>query len=294
VGDVIRTGLAAAGGVFGDPVRHAALEVLDIERAAGLRSTWFLLCGQPTARTFAAGDLTYRPDHPRASLLLRAALSAGGEIGLHGSFATMDDVEAMRAQRESLCRLAGRELDGVRQHFLRMRAPVTQRTMSAAGFSYDATFGFADRNGFRLGVADIVPAWDDERDDALALDLAPLTWMDRALSKYRGIQRASAWVDDALELASVCRDAEGLWIGLWHPNLAPALGYPGAPDEYRRLVRRLTESPSPYVATLGEIVRWRRERRSLRAAQVAPDGRMELQPSRRIPILDEAGRAIAP
>src|SRR2546430_17478224 len=34
---------------------------------------------------------------------------------------------------------------------------VTERAMAEAGFWYDSTFGFPDRNGFRLGVADVVP-----------------------------------------------------------------------------------------------------------------------------------------
>ena len=292
-GDAVRTSVAAGRALFGDPVVRAAMELLEVERSAGVRSTWFVLCGAPSIATFVAGDLTYRPDHPRTRSLLDAILRAHDEIGLHGSFATADDAETMRSQRASLRGLTGRDVAGVRQHFLRMRPPTTQRAMTAAGFSYDATFGFADRNGFRLGVADIVEGWDDLRGERLSLDLVPLAWMDRALSKYRGIQRASAWVDDALELAATCRDVEGLWVGLWHPNLTPALGYPDAPREYRRLVARLADEPSPYVATLDEMVRWRRDRRRLRAHRVAPDGRIEIEPASGITLFDETGRAVA-
>ena len=54
-----------------------------------------------------------------------------------------------------------------------------------------------------------------------------------------------------------------MWVGIWHPNLAPALGFPDAPAAYARLVAELAARDA-YVAPLGELVAWRRTRRSLR------------------------------
>ena len=79
-----------------------------------------------------------------------------------------EDAGVWRQQRRTLARLAAAPVLGVRQHFLRMRPGANPAHMVAAGFEYDATWGFADRNGFRLGVADLVPAWDARRADAAA------------------------------------------------------------------------------------------------------------------------------
>src|SRR5256885_8202858 len=49
-------------------------------------------------------------------------------------------------------------------------------------------------------------------------------WMDRALSKYRGVEDPERWVAAGLALARACRDVEGLWVGVWHPNLTAPLG----------------------------------------------------------------------
>ena len=152
-----------------------------------------------------------------------------------------------------------------------MRAATTPRGMSTAGFAYDSTYGFADRNGFRLGTADVVPLWDAERQTVVGIDEAPFVWMDRALSKYQHVEAPRAWIDDALMLAERCRDVEGLWVGIWHPNLAPALGFPDAPEAYARLVAELVRA-NAYVAPLGELVAWRRARRALRA-RLTSDGR---------------------
>ncbi|HET7623351.1 MAG TPA: hypothetical protein VFK39_15705 [Gemmatimonadaceae bacterium] len=263
--------LAAVRAAPGDPVLAGLRWLLGLERSLSIHSTWFVLCGTPTRRTVAAGDLTYRPESRRARAALHDIAAGGHEIGLHGSFATMESAEEFSAQRKRLRTIAGKRPDGVRQHFLRMRPGATQRAMSAAGFRYDATYGFPDRNGFRLGVADVVPSWDAEHQRPAGLDEAPLVWMDRALSKYRGIEDPGAWVDDALALADACQSLEGLWVGLWHPNLTPALGYPGAPASYERLARTIA-TRKPYVATLGQLTSWRAARRAVRAVRIAPDG----------------------
>ena len=49
-----------------------------------------------------------------------------------------------------------------------------------------------------------------------------------------------------------CRRAEGLWVGLWHPNLTAALGFPGAPAAYERLVAALA-AERPYMAPLHRV-----------------------------------------
>ena len=277
VGRVLRTIVAAGSALVRNPVSHAIAWLLALEAEAGIRSTWFVLCGTPTFATLKAGDLTYRPESTRARRIVDAVVQGGHEIGLHGSFATLVDAAEFAAQRNRLAALTQATPQGVRQHFLRLRPGATQQAMVAAGFRYDATLGFHDRNGFRIGTADVVPGWDPDADAPLgeAFDEVPLIWMDRALSKYRGIEDPGAWVADALELVEACRQVEGLWVGLWHPNLAPALGYPGAPAAYERLVHTVM-AERPFVAPLGEIVQWRAARRSVRAIAVSADGRAQL------------------
>lgn len=262
---------AAAGALAGSPVNAGIARLLDDEAEQGIRSTWFVLSGRPTLRTLAAGDLTYDVKGRRARSILEEVAGAGHEIGLHGSFATMADTSAMRAERERLASLIPRSVEGVRQHYLRMRPGPTQRVMRSADFTYDATYGFPDRNGFRLGAADVLPGWDAGEGRESGLAEVPLTWMDRALSKYRGIEDPEQWIEDALTLADKARAVGGLWVGLWHPNMIDALGYPGAATAYVRLLRGLMAS-RPYVAPLGEIVAWRTARRSVRVQGIDVGG----------------------
>jgi hypothetical protein len=262
---------AAARAIWADPLGNGVRLLLAEEAQRDLASTWFVLCGTPTLGTLLAGDLTYRPEGSRTVAALQAIVAAGHEVGLHGSFETGRVAGVFEAQRRRLARLAGREIAGVRQHFVKMDPGVTHRSMIAAGFGYDATYGFPDRNGFRLGVADVIPGWDEERRRSTELMEVPLHWMDRALSKYRGIEHPDAWINDALDLASAAREVDGLWVGLWHPNLTAPLGYPGAPEAFAHLVDEL-RGLQPYWGRLQDIVAWRRARKSVRARSVTADG----------------------
>ncbi len=258
-----------------DPVSRGVHTVLQLEAHHSIAATWFVICSQPTLGSMVSGDSTYRPESPATHRILSAVSNAGHEIGLHGSFATAHDAERMASQRRWLSRLAQRPISGARQHFLRMRPGATQRAMVKAGFDYDATWGFADRNGFRLGVADVVPAWDAAREAVMPLDLVPLVWMDRALSKYGGVEEAQRWIQDGLELARQSRAVEGAWVGLWHPNLTEALGFPDAEPAFVHLLQTLADD-RPYFASARKIVEWRRFRRSVRAARISADGRVTL------------------
>jgi len=263
---------SAISAVGSDPVQRALEAVLEDERARGIVSTWFVLCGTPTLQSMRAGDLTYRPEGRRATAALRALRERGCEINLHGSFATSEHHELFVEQRRRLAGLTHQPVLGVRQHFLRMRPGITSRGMADAGFRYDTSWGFPDRNGFRLGVGDVIPAWDGAAQRALELQEAPVVWMDRALSKYARVEDPNAWIAEGMALARTCRDVAGLWVGVWHPNLTDALGFPDAPPAFKKLLADL-QADEPFTAPLGRLVEWRVARRSVRVRGIFPDGR---------------------
>ena len=271
-----RVARAARRNIGRDPVTRGVSSILQLEAHHLIRATWFVICQEPSLRSMLAGDSTYRPDSPAAGRILSALTHAGHEIGLHGSFATVSDSKRMTAQCRTLSRVASAPVAGVRQHFLRMRPGLTQRVMVNAGFEYDASWGFADRNGFRLGVADVVPAWDAAQETQLPLDLVPLIWMERALSKYAGVEEPGRWIEEARELARECKAVEGAWVGLWHPNTTEALGFPGAEPGFVSLLQSLADD-RPFFASAHRVVQWRRFRRSVRAARVTADGRVILR-----------------
>jgi hypothetical protein len=289
----LRVVAAAASGALGSPAVDGINDVVRLEAARGIRSTWFFLCGAPTPSRWLSGDVTYDVGSRAARRVTASIRARQHELGVHGTFATSVEPAAFARERVQLAAATGVSgVPGVRQHFLKMRPGLTQKHMREAGFVYDATYGFPDRNGFRLGVADVVGGWDARAGQPTSLDEVPLHWMDRAQSKYQGIEDPRAWVADALELAARCRDVGGLWVGLWHPNLTAALGFPDAPAAYAELLGAIVEDRNrPAVDTLEQLVAWRRRRRAARARRVAPDGTVEWE-SPPVPLEDAEGKPI--
>jgi len=285
---------AAAASVGRNPVQSGVRQLLEREAERGVRSTWFVLCGTPTFASMKAGDLTYLPEG-RAASIVDQVRAGGHEVGLHGSFGTLAHHGLFKEQRRRLEELTGKAVAGVRQHYVRIDPGKTQRGMVEAGFRYDATFGFPDRNGFRLGVADVVPAWDERRRETLEIDEVPLVWMDRALSKYQGIEDPSAWIKDGSELARTCEEVEGLWVGVWHPNLVSALGFPDALSAYDELMGTVLRR-KPFIAGVERVAAWRRARRAVRVVGMTADGQVEVQVPTDVPftidIEDRDGRVV--
>ncbi len=280
---------AAIASVGRSPVEAAIARLLERLAHAGVRGTWFVLCGTPSLGSWRRGDLTYLTESVRVRRLLQQLREAGHEVGLHGSFATQLDAERMTAQRARLEAVIERPVQGVRQHFLRMRPGATQRVMLEAGFQYDSTYGFADRSGYRLAAADVVPAWDELAQRVLPLTEVPLHWMDRTLSKYAGDESPVSWVRDGLARAAEVQAVEGVWTGLWHPNLSAPLGFPGAEDAFQVLLDEL-RARQPYFGTVGELVDWRAARRAVHVAHLRPDGGAVFAGPTSVPIEDAAGQ----
>jgi hypothetical protein len=245
--------------------------VLETETDYFARSTWFVICETPSLASLLASDVTYRPESPAARRIIQELRGRGCEVGLHGSFVTSGESGAFERQRQRLGGIVGSPPEGVRQHFLRLRPGETHVRMEKSGFRYDSSTGFSDRNGFRSGVADVLPVWDAVSERALALREAPFCWMDRALSKYRAIEDPEVWVDEGLALAKECRSVEGLWVGVWHPNMHPRLGFAGTTEAFDRLMAEIA-ADHPFMGSLSSIVRWRVARQGVRARAMDAGG----------------------
>src|SRR5207245_11271300 len=112
------------------------------------------------------------------------------------------------------------------------------------------------------------------RGRAFACDGAAVWGVDRRAATYVRVEDPAAWVADGAALAEACRKVEGLWVGVWHPNLTPPLGYPGAPEGFRALLSRIV-AQDPFLGPLRTMVEWRAARRSLRVRRLSPAGRLE-------------------
>lgn len=177
--------------------------------------------------------------------MAEAVLAAGGEVGLHGSFAASEDGVALAAELAGLRAEVG-PVAGVRFHYLRFRYHDTVRWLEAAGADYDGSLGFSEAPGFACGIARPFRPWLVGEERPANLTLLPLAVMDTALHSRLGLD-ADAARERALRVLDAVRRAGGRAALLWHNTYLADERAPG----YGRLWEDLLDELRARGARLG-------------------------------------------
>jgi len=162
----------------------------------------------------------------------------GLEIGFHAGYETLGNFALLQEEKQRLEALVGAPCDGGRQHYLRFEAPVTWLDWDRAGFSYDATLGYAEADGFRCGTCWPFRVFDLKNNAALSLEERPFVSMDVTLRSY--LERTPNQADDILMAwAERCRAVGGIFSIIWHNDMFIRERRDWA-IVYRRVVERLS------------------------------------------------------
>jgi peptidoglycan/xylan/chitin deacetylase (PgdA/CDA1 family) len=255
--------------------------VMRLEQEAGFRSTFFFV----PATLSADRDPPYEIDTPRLRDLLKRLHGGGWEVGVHGSFDSYLDAEALSAQRHMLARSLGTDVFGVRQHYLRRSVPATFYAQSEAGFVYDSTLGYRGAVGFRAGAAFPFRPLDPFTDQVVSLLELPLTVMDGPLFWQLGLTPQHA-LERTLKLLETTRSVSGLAVLLWHQRVCHQKKYPGWWWVYEQVVQHLHAEGVAWVPTAGQVAGWWLAREALHLEEILVEGDLRRWRFR-------AGRALA-
>jgi peptidoglycan/xylan/chitin deacetylase (PgdA/CDA1 family) len=214
-------------------------EIAALEDARGVRSAFYVLneppihekglgaFGSPRAWVEQLGR--YDVDAPELADTLRWLADGGWEVGLHGSLASVGDVDRLAEEKAALEAVLGDTVRGGRQHRLRLDAPATWRDHRSVGLAYDATLGSATTTGFDHGYHPIRP-FDD------AFVVFPLTIMEQALPDP-GTDPDAAWAV-CEQLLRAAAEHGAVMTVLWHPRYFNDEEFPG----YRALYERCLDT----------------------------------------------------
>ena len=193
--------------------------LMDASERRGLRSAFYFVCG----RTEPRFDPQYEVDGPAIRGLIRCIHGRGHEVGLHPSYGTYLDAEAIGRETRTLRRVCAEERVsqdswGGRMHYLRWSAPTTLWAWQNAGLTYDATLGYADHTGFRCGTCFEYTAFDPTASQRLRLRIRPLIAMDATVlsESYMALGATPAARDELVKLKGSCRAVGGSFTLLWH------------------------------------------------------------------------------
>lgn len=250
--------------------KPAALDydtILEIEKRHGFRSTFFVLHDRYWARQGARFSI----EDPEIQTIARRAKEAGCEVTVHGGYYRFNDAERYRQSREEVGRVFSVQPEGIRNHLLRYSYPDTWRAHAAAGFSYDATYGYNCRPGPRSGLALPFYAYDRTREEQLDLVVLPLTVMDTNIYRFLRLQGEQA-LEAAWAVVKRLADRGALVTLLWHGNFFNEPEYWDWQYVYERLLERL-EQMHPWCATAAEINDWWRARCAVRLSPLVAGAR---------------------
>ena len=193
-----------------DPYLLAVEMLLEKDLAAKRKSLFFI-------KSLRAGedDATYDIFGTQAAHLIRTVKERGGEIGLHGSYPSIDNPNSFIKEKRYLENVTEQPVGQGRQHFLRFDVKTTPQLWQHAGLTDDYTLGFAEREGFRCGTCHPYPLYDLQNDVPMNVTEHPLIAMDGTFLQYQKIQPTSA-LQKIQQLQATCAAAEGDFILLWH------------------------------------------------------------------------------
>jgi hypothetical protein len=193
--------------------------IMELAEKHQLRSAFYFIpslsAGPPDYR-YGIHDLHIRN-------LMSDIHARGHEIGYHASFETYQDgalIQKEVALLRDACDRIGlpQTAYGDRQHYLRIKVPVTLRHLAEAGVAYDTSLGYADHAGFRCGTCWEYPFYDLEKRKVLAITERPLVLMECSVTDddYMGLGNGEEALEAMLRLAAACRSFSGDFTVLWH------------------------------------------------------------------------------
>lgn len=195
-----------------DEVSHLDEQLTKRSPSNRCRSVYFFMAGGSSPY-----DGSYDVASARVRNRLRQVADSGADIGLHASYEAGAKPEQVKLERQTLEEAAGIPIDKNRHHFLGWREPEHGNIIAEGGIHWDATLGYADLVGFRLGVCRPIPLFDPIRQQPLGIEEHPLIVMDCTLDRpnYMGLDEEAAF-EQVCRLIDATARHGGEFVCLWH------------------------------------------------------------------------------
>jgi len=223
--------------------------ILDMERRAGVRSTFFLAAGGRHRL-----DPTYQIEDRRMRALPQELRRLGWEVGLHGSYLASEEPGRLREEKRRLEECVKMEVDVYRQHYLRFPSALLAG-LREAGFRYDSSLGTSHSAGYLSGVStphSLEGIWE-----------LPLSLMDGCIDPARHpmFESDQSRQETVSALLSSALAGSGLVVVDWHQNYFDEDEFPGFQGLYAQI---LSQSREAHRGGVRDLASWWEVRHSAR------------------------------
>jgi hypothetical protein len=209
-----------------------------IDKQFGNSSTFFFLPRKGKAGKLKNADYNVTTESIQRSI--RALISSGHEIGVHGSFGTHISTTGLK---EDILRINNGSIIGNRFHYLMFDQEKTVQVLEESGILYDTSIGFADHIGFRRAFCCPFYLYDFIHKRCSGVLEIPLIVMDASLhySKYMGITQGEA-LEKVIGLIEEIRKHQGVFTILWHNTFFSNFKYTGWRAIYMEILKYCKEN----------------------------------------------------
>ncbi len=153
---------------------------------------------------------------------------------------SISDLNEMQRSLIKLNEACGVQIQGIRQHRLLWKHPLTACIQEKIGLTYDSTLGFAAHEGFRNSYCLPFKLYDFDNDRMLNLWEFPLTVMDVTLFAYQQYSVEEAFKKCQLLLEEIINFG-GVFTLLWHNTFFDEQTYPGVRTFYENLLMEINQ-----------------------------------------------------
>lgn len=203
---------------------------LQLQKELNLRPLYFILCGE-----YDINDKNISLRNTNFQNLIKR-LGDYAKVGIHPSYNSYLNKEKVRIEIENLSKVLNREITISRQHFLRLRLPLSYQILLDHDVTDDYTMGYATLTGFRAGIADTFRFFDLEHDNVTNLNIHPFAVMDGTLRDYLDLNIEEAY-EKTTRIIQEVKNVNGTFILLWHnETLSDEKRWTGWKALYRRIL----------------------------------------------------------
>ena len=203
---------------------------LDLQKELHLHPKYFILCGE-----YDLNDKNISLRNNNFQNLIKR-LGDYANVGIHPSYSSYLNKEKVGSEVRNLSKVLNREITISRQHFLRLRMPLSYQILMDLDITDDYSMGYASLAGFRAGIADTYPFFDLEHDNVTNLNIHPFAVMDGTLRDYLDLNIEESF-EKTTKLIDEVKKVNGTFILLWHnETLSDEKRWTGWKALYRKIV----------------------------------------------------------